>query len=165
MSRTIIGNNPLANLQIDELKAKIESLESSVTKDTAKVKKEDLEALKQELAEFKENLSAQAKDFAEKKVKDYFEEYKTQIIEQFKYYSKNKKNTLPAWQRDIWDILRKGTYVFASIGGFTVLNQFLQTGDFSLDALRNLGITMAILLAGFVQEHFKNLRKVKEENE
>lgn len=160
-----IGSNPPTKLQVDKLKARIEALESSLAKDTPEVKKEDLEALKKELAEFKESLMAQAKEFAEKKVKDYFEEYKTEVIKQFKIYAQKKKKSLPAWQRDFWDILRKGTYVFASIGGFTVLNQFLQAEDFSLEALRNLGITIAILLAGFLQEHFKNLRKIKEENE
>lgn len=159
--KIIIGDNHPTKLQVDELKAKIESLE----KDTAEVKKEDIEALKEELAKFKESLMVKAKEFAEKKVKDYFEQYKTEVIQQFKFYAKKKKKSLPTWQRDLWDILRKGTYIFASVGGFTVLNQFLQTGDFSLEALRNLGITIAILLAGFVQEHFKNLRKVKEENE
>mgnify|MGYP007057107085 CR=1 FL=1 len=47
-------------------------------------------------------------------------------------------------------------------GGAVVLMDFLGKGDFSLEGVRNLGITLALALLSWLQENQKNIRKTKK---
>ena len=151
--------------QIDEIKSYIQALDLGKEVDSESITQEDLEKFKEkykeDLAEFKESAVKASSELTKKQIGKYQDE----VIEQFKIHSleiQSKKNGLPAYKRTLYDILRKTSWALTASGGAVVLMDFLGKGDFSLEGVRNLGITLALALLSWLQENQKNIRKTKK---
>lgn len=88
------------------------------------------------------------------------------IIELEKRLNEITKPGLPIWVRSIYDFLRNGSYGVAgalgAVGGYEMLNQFLNKGEFNTESIGQLIIAFAMAILGYLQELQKQNRKLNE---
>jgi len=76
--------------------------------------------------------------------------------------------TLPIYKRAMYDTARDGAYAIGGLllasGSLDLVIVFLQSGEFSQSALRNLALGIIMACLGYLQALEKEKRKQNEQN-